>query len=129
MAQAPATTNSSMTHSTPWTRSPLLVATLRSWASPVRTNPSVGKCRNKTETVVCRQGTVTLLEDQGLRDLGGSQIVSDHALMIKALPFPVREVKDFRSPYGQRNDQSVRQVAKDPKQSLLYGGRSDRKRH
>lgn len=38
-AQAPATANSSMIHSTPWTRSPFLVATLRSRASPVSKIP------------------------------------------------------------------------------------------
>ena len=80
-------------------------------------DPSVGECRNKTETVVCRQGTVTLLEDQGLRDLGGSQIVSDHASVIEVLPLLIREVEEIRSPNRQWNDQSIRQVAKSPKQS------------
>ena len=80
-------------------------------------DPPISKCRNQTEAVVCRQGTVAFLESQGLSDLGRDQIVSDHALGIKELPLPVREVEEFRSPYGQWNDQSVRQVTKNPKQS------------
>ena len=39
VAQAPATANSSMTQSTPWTRIPFAVATLRSRASPVSKIP------------------------------------------------------------------------------------------
>ena len=61
---------------------------------------SGSECRDKTEAVVRRQDTVTLLEGEGLRDLSGSQIMSDHALSIERPPFLVREVEELRCPYG-----------------------------
>ena len=75
-------------------------------------DPTVSKCGSETETVVCGQGSVFLLECEGLCNFGGCQVVSDQSLGVEVLPLLIREVEDFRSPYGQRNAQSVREVAK-----------------
>ena len=72
---------------------------------------------------------MALLERQGPGDLEWCRNMSEHASVIEVPPLPVREVKEFRRPYGQRNEQSVRQTAKDPQAILLCGGRLDRERH
>ncbi len=51
-----------------------------------------------------------LLECEGLRDLGGCQVVGDHAVVVEVLPLLVGEVENFRYSYRQRHHQSVRQV-------------------
>ena len=79
----------------------------------------VHECGNQTEAVVRRQGTVTPLDYEGLLDLVRCQIVGDQAVVLEVLPLLLREVEDFRRAYGQRNHESVRQIAEGLKQSTL----------
>ena len=62
---------------------------------------------------------MTLLHHERLTDLLRRQVVRNHAGLVERLQLGLRKVKHFGGPHGQRDDESIGQIANNAQQTSL----------
>ena len=82
-------------------------------------NARVCPCGNETEAVVGGKSGMATLHRERLTDLLRRQVVRDHAGLVERMPFGLGKIEHFEGPHGQRDHESIGQIANDAQQTPL----------